>query len=85
MCSHCIALPINNGNEDDGQILVTDFESDLFEGSLLVRIRGAEGTSREPYDDTKGYFSDVNRKYQVVVQGRFKKSILWTECFSGIR
>jgi Protein of unknown function (DUF1769) len=85
MCPHCVVLPINNGNETDGESLVTDFESDLFDGSLLVRIRGAEGTTSEPYDDTKGYFSDVNRKYQVVIQGRFKKSILWTDCVSGIR
>jgi Protein of unknown function (DUF1769) len=85
MCPRCVVLPINNGNEADGEALVTDFESDLFDGSLLVRIRGAEGTTREAYDDTKGYFSDVNRKYQVVVQGRFKKSVSWTECVSGIR
>lgn len=66
-CPMCMTIPINNGNELDGESLVTDFESDLFDGSLLVRIRGAEGTTKDPYDDTKGYFSDVHRKYQVVM------------------
>lgn len=84
-CPMCMILPINNGNELDGESLVTDFESDLFDGSLLVRIRGAEGTTKDPYDDTKGYFSDVQRKYQVVIQGRFKKPLHWTECVSGIK
>jgi hypothetical protein len=84
-CHQCTILPINNGNELPGESLVTDFESDLFDGSLLVRIRGAEGTTKDPYDDTKGYFSDVNRRYQVVIQGRFKQSVPWTECVSGIR
>jgi Protein of unknown function (DUF1769) len=85
LCRACMILPINNGNEAYGESLVTDFESELFEGTLLVRVRGAQGTSKEPYDDTKGYFSDVNRKYQAVIQGRFKNSIPWTECLSGIR
>jgi Protein of unknown function (DUF1769) len=84
-CPDCMTIPVNNGNELPGEVLVADFESDLFEGTLLVRIRGSSGTTKEPYDDAIGYFSDVNRKYQSVVQGRFKECMPWTECLSGIR
>lgn len=83
MCSQCMMLPINNGNEEPGQALVTDFESDLFQGSLMVRIRYAEGTTAEPYNDEQGYFAGMNRRYQVVVRGKFKKPVPFTECLSG--
>jgi hypothetical protein len=84
-CEHCAPLPMNNGNEEPGHSLVIDFESDLFEGSLLVRLRYAEGTTPEPYDDSKGYFKGVNRRYQALVRGRFKKSIPFTEMVTGFR
>jgi hypothetical protein len=85
MCSQCMVLPINNGNEAQGKSLVTDFETDLFEGSLLVRIRNTEGTCEEAYDDNKGYFKGMNRRYQVVIRGKFKKAIPLTECLSGFQ
>lgn len=84
-CEHCAILPINNGNEEIGESLIIDFETDDFEGSLLLRLRFSEGTTSEPYDDNKGYFNGVNRRYQAVVQGRFKKSIPLTELSTGFR
>jgi hypothetical protein len=85
MCSRCMILPINNGNEPQGKSLVTDFETDLFKGSLLVRIRNTEGTCEEAYNDNKGYFKGMNRRYQVVIRGKFKKAIPLTECLSGFQ
>lgn len=85
MCHECMVLPINNGNEAPEETLVTDFATDLFEGTLLLRLRGTEGTTPAPYDDSKGYFAGMNRRYQVVIQGRFKKEIPWTDCTTGIQ
>ncbi len=84
-CERCAVLPINNGNEPEHEALVVDFESDLFVGSLLLRIRFTEGTTPEPYDDSKGYFKGVNRRYQAVIQGRFKKSIPFIELVTGFQ
>jgi hypothetical protein len=83
MCNECMILPINNGNEPPGEALVVDFETDLFDGTLLVRVRETEGTTSKPYDDSKGYFAGMNRRYQVVVRGKFKKEIPLTECVTG--
>lgn len=83
-CSECHCLPINNGNEEVGKTLVVDFESDLFQGTLQMRIRYAQGTNREPYNDSFGYFSGLNRHYQCVIQGRFKRDdIPMTRCVAG--
>jgi hypothetical protein len=84
-CEHCAVCPVNNGNEAPGESLVIDFESDLFEGTLLLRLRFIEGTTPEPYDDTKGYFKGVNRRYQTVVRGRFKKALPFTHMVNGFR
>jgi hypothetical protein len=84
-CEKCAILPINNGNEKHGESLVIDFETDLFEGSLLLRLRFSEGSTREPYDDSKGYFRGVNRRYHAIVRGRFKKEIPLTELVTGFR
>ena len=83
MCSRCMILPINNGNEELGESLVTEFESELFEGTLLLRMRATEGTTPKPYNDDIGYFHGMNRRYQAVVRGRFKKSIPLTQCLTG--
>ena len=56
MCPRCMILPINNGNEGPGEALVTDFESELFEGSLLLRLRKSEGTTPQPYSDDFGEY-----------------------------
>ena len=84
-CEKCAIIPINNGNEKRGESLVVDFESDLFEGSLLLRLRFSEGTTKERYDDSKGYFAGMNRRYQAVVRGRFKKVIPFTELVTGFQ
>ncbi|KAL7581744.1 hypothetical protein ACA910_022281 [Epithemia clementina (nom. ined.)] len=83
MCSRCMILPINNGNEAPGESLVADFESELFEGTLLLRMRATHGTTSKPYNDDFGYFHGMNRRYQAVVQGRFKKAIPITHCMTG--
>jgi hypothetical protein len=84
VCPNCMILPVNNGNEPDGESLVTDFESDLFVGTMLVRLRHTLGTTPEPYNDQIGYFVGMNRRYQVVMRGRFKRSIPWTRCVAGL-
>jgi hypothetical protein len=84
-CEHCAILPINNGNESDNEALVVDFESELFIGSLILRIRYTNGTTKEPYDDSKGYFMGMNRRYQAVVRGRFKKSIPFIQLRTGFQ
>jgi len=76
-------LPINNGNETHGETLVVDFESELFDGSVVLRIRHSEGTTKLPYDDSIGYFAGMNRRYQAVISGKFKKAIPITECTTG--
>jgi len=85
MCEYCMVLPINNGNEEAGRALVTDFESELFEGTLLLRIRHCNSRSAQPYDDTKGYFAGLNRRYQCVVSGRFRKPLPLTRCVTGLQ
>lgn len=83
-CNQCCCIPINNGNEEKGRSLVVDFESSLFVGTILIRMRGSKGTTPEPCDDSVvGYFTGVNRQYQVTVKGRFKKEIPMTECLTG--
>ena len=84
-CEQCVILPINNGNEKPGESLVVDFESELFEGTFMLRLRYSEGTTPEPYDDTKGYFKGMNRRYQVCIRGRFKKEIPFTELTTGYK
>ncbi|GKY97123.1 hypothetical protein MPSEU_000670700 [Mayamaea pseudoterrestris] len=78
-----IVLPVNNGNEPLGRALVTDFETDLFRGTLLLRIRHTEGTTPHAYDDSRGYFDGVNRRYQAVIRGQFKQALPWTDLLTG--
>lgn len=84
-CEYCAICPVNNGNEAQGESLVIDFESELFEGTLLLRLRFIEGTTPDPYDDSKGYFKGVNRRYQTVVHGRFKKPLPLTHMVNGYK
>jgi len=66
------SIPINTGHEQDP--LVIDFQSPLFSGSLLLRLRG---------NQPGGYFGDKRRQFQVVVSGRFLQSIPMNRCFTG--
>lgn len=73
-CYKC-CLPVNDGTEPLGRTLVVDFESDLFEGTMQLRIRNAKrlkGTPKTNELET-GYFKGLNRHYQCVVRGRFKR------------
>ena len=83
-CPECMVLPINNGTEPNGESLVVDFESPLFRGTLLARVRYSEGTTKTPYDDSKGYFAGMNRRYQVVIRGKFLDEIPWTQLVAGL-
>lgn len=59
-----------------------DFESDLFKGRCLFRIKDVESDDKNSpnYD---GYFDDRKRLWQVVVQGKFKEEMLVTDVFQG--
>lgn len=84
-CGKC-CLPINDGNEVAGQTLVTDFESNLFEGTIQLRIRNAKIGQGELRTEEleSGYFHGLNRHYQCIIQGRFKRQgIPMIHTFSG--
>lgn len=70
-CAGCI-LPVNNGHEKPGKSLVVDFETPIFVGTLLVRIRGAKQVGSSTNYDTESYFDGKKRTFQVLVKGRFK-------------
>ena len=70
-------LPINNGKEKRGKSLVIDFASRLFVGSLLIRIRGSK--SEQSMSNRPLYTLNV------VIRGRFRKSISLTKMVSGDR
>jgi len=53
-----------------------DFETPLFKGSLIVRVRGLPTTQEE-------YFAGRNRRMQVCLQGRFKRRTRFDKVFSG--
>lgn len=84
-CEYCVILPINNGCERPHESLVVDFESPLFVGTLLFRLRGTDGTTREPYNDDKGFFAGKAIRYQAVIQGRFKKEMRFSDLVTGTR
>lgn len=88
MCSQCMILPINNGKELPGESLVSDFESELFIGTILVRLKDCHGTTipNQVREQTNGgYFQGLHRRYQVVIRGQFKQSLPWTECMVGFQ
>lgn len=84
-CPKCMTLPINNGNEPPGESLVVDFESNLWVGTLLLRLRFSEGTTVDKYDDSKGYFAGMNRRYQAVITGFPKKVIPISHYVTGLQ
>jgi len=50
-----------------------EFESELFKGRLLFRVRGLE-TSEDKQTDTR-YFGETKSHNQFIIQGQFKKEI----------
>jgi hypothetical protein len=90
ICAGCL-LPMNNGQETPGKSLVIDFESNMFVGTILVRIRdvkkaavtrNGEKEESEPASET-GYFDGKKRTFQVVVAGKFKRAVPMKECVTG--
>jgi hypothetical protein len=73
-CEYCAILPINNGQEAEGESLVADFETALFHGSLMIRLCHSEGT-----DDTKGFFAGKSFRYQAIIHGRYQTDLPYTE------
>jgi hypothetical protein len=68
-CDGCM-LPVNTGQEKPGKTRVIDFETPLFVGTLLVRIKGTKPTN-DDYDEDS-YFKGRKRTFQVIVKGKFK-------------
>ena len=83
-----IQLPINNGKEDPLHSWVIDFETNLFAGTALFRIRGTKDWT--PTQNNKmvlsphDYFGKYNRNFQMAISGRFKEKVVMTDCFSGL-
>jgi hypothetical protein len=82
-CEYCAILPINNGQEAEGESLVADFETALFHGSLMIRLRHSEGTTLDPSDDTKGFFAGKPFRYQAIIRGRYQTDLPYTELVTG--
>ncbi|KAL9183654.1 hypothetical protein ACHAXT_004510 [Thalassiosira profunda] len=86
-----LQLPINNGREGPLSSWVIDFETELFAGTALFRIRESAGwastQSSTPAADKSGhdYFAGQNRKFQMVVRGKFKRNdVVLVDCVSGL-
>jgi len=58
-----------------------EFETDLFKGLAMIRVRDLE-SSGDPSSDKK-YFQGRKRKNQILVQGKFKQEIKCTDAISG--
>ena len=57
-----------------------EFETRLFKGRMLVRLRNAKTDDPEKHD---AYFQGRNQVMQTVVQGRFKKAVNMADVFVG--
>jgi hypothetical protein len=83
-----IQLPINNGKEHPSNVRVIDFETKLFAGTALFRIRGCNGWKMEGNSvcdsTTHDYFAKQNRKFQMVIRGKFKSTVIMADCMSGL-
>ena len=86
--ANIIQLPINNGKEHPSHIRVIDFETELFAGTALFRIRGCNGWKSDEdsvcESTTHDYFSKQNRKFQMVLRGKFKSKVIMADCMSGL-
>jgi Protein of unknown function (DUF1769) len=82
-CAGCI-LPVNTGSEMPGKSLVIDFESDLFVGTLLMRIKDVTPIQDAGnYRTDESYFDGKKRKFQAIVRGKFKSDLPMSECVTG--
>lgn len=75
-------LPLNNGDEADP--LAVDFESDLFRGTLMVRVKGATNNINEEEQAERNYFTGKHRQFQVLIRGKFlQPDIAISDLLSG--
>lgn len=95
-CEGC-TLPINNGYEETGKCLVIDFETALFIGTLLLRVKDIDPPSlnevhssassilaAEESHNENHYFNKRKRTFQATIKGRFKQpGIPISECITG--
>ena len=80
----CDALPINNGTELPGRCLVIDFESEIFVGTAMLRIKKCPPSIDGDYGTSSGsYFDGKKRTFQGVVRGRFTAEIPMGETVTG--
>ena len=80
-CAGCI-LPINTGAEETGKSLVIDFETTYFVGTLLMRIKQAPAADPNNQMSTS-YFDGKKRRFQAIIQGRFKQELSMCQCVTG--
>lgn len=92
--SGCWILPINDGKEANGQSLVVDFQSRLFDGSLLIRLRDVPLATDSPLETSRsdgkeraedGFFAGTPLRFQVVIRGNFRQSLQWSKLLAGSR
>jgi hypothetical protein len=81
-----IFLPMNTGDEHNPWAI--DFESDLFRGTMMVRVKGVvavtAGSSDEERTGATNYFTGKQRQFQVVISGRFlRANIKKSDVLSG--
>jgi hypothetical protein len=78
--------------EKTGKCFVIDFESDLFIGTILLRVKNIRYSplleelshDNHPPSTSTSYFDGKMRTFQGVVQGRFKQpTISISECITG--
>lgn len=89
-CLGC-TLPINNGYEKPGDCLVVDFETEIFIGTAMLRIKNIDKSLSKSHDNKdedrnleEYYFHKRKRTFQAIVRGRFKvDNIPMSECITG--
>lgn len=83
-CNGC-TLPINRGYEVSGECLAIDFDSQLFFGTLILRIKGVinHKDEKDEKDERTSYFDGKRRTFQAVIRGQFKKAISMNHCVTG--
>ncbi len=84
-------LPVNNGTKGAGQCMVIDFESDLFIGTAMMRIKNvlphprlSDNATNVDNGRTGPYFHDKKRTFQGILWGRFERpGVPMLECVTG--
>jgi hypothetical protein len=85
------ALPVNNGTKGASRCMVIDFESNLFFGTAMMRVKNVLPHPRSSDNATDvdnvwtgSYFRDKKRTFQGIVWGRFKcPGVPMSECVTG--